>query len=101
VSPPELTPNEHYRIFAESYILRCIGAFDPEAQKRLLDAYVGAPYATADEALTDFEAAESIAAAQVEWITKTWSERKSADPKASPRRFAEEIANLVFSDFEF
>jgi hypothetical protein len=101
LSDAKLSAFKQHRIFAESYILRCIAAFDAPAQKRLMDACPGAPYATADEALDDFESSESITGAQVEWIADTWRERKKTEPDANPRRFAEEVANRVFSDIDF
>ena len=90
-----------HRIFAESYILREIGAFDAAAQARLMAACEGAPYQSADEALDDFDSAESVTQAQVEWIQTTWQERKTKDPESNPKAFAAEVANEVFSEVEF
>ena len=101
MSDNDTSAREQYRIFAESYILRCIGAFDATSQKRLLRACPGAPYATADEALNDFESSESVTEAQVEWIANEWRRRTSADPNANPRTFSEEVAGNVFSEIEF
>jgi hypothetical protein len=101
MSDADTSAREQFRIFAESYILRCIGAFDAIAQKRLMGACPGSPYTTADEALNDFESSESITEAQVEWITDEWRQRTSAAPNANPRKFAEEVAANVFSEIDF
>jgi hypothetical protein len=93
--------NSQHRIFAESYVLRAIGEFDAAAQSRLMAACEGAPYQSADEAVDDFGASESVTQAQVEWIEATWQERRSKDPASDPKAFAAEVANEVFFEVEF
>lgn len=99
MSKPDTSGHSQHRVFAESYILRCIGKFDDAAQHRLMEACPGSPYKNADAALDDFESSESITEAQVEWIKDAWS--KHQDKKSNPQRFAAEVANQVFHDIEF
>lgn len=67
-----------FRVFAESYILRVTDWLDATAQMRLMRACEGSPYATADEALNDFAATESITAAQVEWVRESMGTNERA-----------------------
>ena len=85
------------RVFAESYILRCIDRFDSRAQKRLMQACPGAPYKTADDALDDFSRGESPTEAAVQWLVEAW-EKRSGHSAEDARRFAAEVAHQVFPD---
>jgi hypothetical protein len=92
------TGESQSRVFAESYILRCIDRFDARAQDRLIQACPGAPYKTADDALNDFSRAESPTEAAVQWVLETWEKRPSQSLEDA-RRFAAEVAPRVFPDY--
>jgi hypothetical protein len=92
------TGESQARVFAESYILRCIDRFDARAQERLMQACPGAPYETADEALNDFSRSESPTEAAVEWIIQTW-EKRPRQSLEDARTFAAEVAPQVFPDY--
>lgn len=86
------------RIWAESYVLHCIGEFDEEMQQRLQSAFPEAPPGSALDIVSEFEAFQSVTVDQVEWIKSTWSETQELDPQEDPRRFAAEVAPEVFPD---
>lgn len=86
------------RVFAESYILRCIDRLDARAKKRLIQACSGAPYKTADDALNDFSASESPTEDAVKWLIQAWEKRKGQSQEDA-RLFAAEVASGIFPDY--
>lgn len=87
-----------FRVAAECYILREIGALDAAAEKKLMKSMEGSPYKDANEALDGFAGEESVAEDQDEWIAQEWAERKAKDPQADPKDFAKEVAPGVFPE---
>lgn len=88
------------RQLAEAFILHTINQLDSESAQSVMKVCEGSPYLDAAEALADFSGGMSVTVNEVEWIQKTWSERRAVQPTADPNAFAAEVASLVFSEHD-
>ena len=75
---------------AEAYILRTIGELDAATEGRILSELnrLGAPYASVDKFLDNYEAEVSITEALVQWIKDEWAATEASVPKQSAKQFA-------------
>ena len=89
------------RVFAESYILMCIDAFDDPAARRLMREVEGSPYNSPDDWRRDFEASESISQAQFDAIRRLWREQRATRQEMTPAEFARDWAERIFPDMRF
>ena len=85
------------RLFARAYVLRTIGELDDTTSQQLLAKLPAGMYGSADEALDDFESAESITIDLYEWIRDSWVE---ASGSTQPADFADAIVDDVLASIE-
>lgn len=87
---------------AEAYILRTIGELDSATESRILSELnrLGAPYASIDEFLDNYEAEESITEDLVQWIKDEWATNQAKTPKQSAKQFAKSRVDVFLETIE-
>ena len=86
-------------VWADCYILMCIGAFNAKAERRLMKTLEGDPRKlTPEEWRQSFEGDFSITVDHPPGIAALWEEQKREDPELTPELFAQRNRQEIFVD---